>query len=111
MVFQMGIKDICTPLAPLKFTCPGVHSFFTASVLWGTIGPRKTFGPGAPYQWLLLGFLFGFVLAVLFWGLRKAFPRVEFFRQLNVPAMFMGGVNWGVYSKFWYTSRQSRDRG
>lgn len=95
----MNIENVCTPLAPMKFSCPIVRGFFTSSVLWGTIGPRKTFGADAPYQWLLLGFLLGFVIVVIFWGLRKKFPNVKFFRQVNIVTVLMGGCNWGVFSK------------
>lgn len=43
--FQMNqIPGVCTPDAPNRFTCPGINTFFTASVLWGTIGPKKVFG-------------------------------------------------------------------
>jgi len=33
-----------------------INTFFTASVLWGTIGPVKVFGRHGQYAWLLLGF-------------------------------------------------------
>lgn len=99
MVFQMGIEDVCTPEAPNRFTCPITHSFFTASVMWGTIGPRKTFGAGAPYQWLLMGFPAGAAIVLIFWGLKKMFPKVRFLRQVHIVAVFYGGVYWGIYSK------------
>lgn len=98
MVFQMDLENVCTPEAPNRFTCPVVHSFFTASVLWGTIGPRKTFGAGAPYQWLLMGFPAGAAIVLIFWGLKKAFPKVRFLRQVHIVAVFYGGVYWGIYS-------------
>lgn len=28
--FQIGLKDVCTPDAPFRFTCPGINTFFTA---------------------------------------------------------------------------------
>lgn len=111
MVFQMGIKDVCTPEAPNRFTCPITHSFFTASVMWGTIGPRKTFGAGAPYQWLLMGFPIGAGVVLIFWGLKKMFPKVRFLRQVHIVAVFYGGVYWGIYSTSPLPSRSLFNRG
>ncbi|MBD5048667.1 hypothetical protein GUF44_15360, partial [Xanthomonas citri pv. citri] len=46
--FQInGIKDYCKPGNTQKFTCPGGRTFFSASVLWGVIGPKKSF------QWFI----------------------------------------------------------
>ena len=58
--FQMtGIPNVCDPAQKDKFTCPGINTFFTASVLWGTLGPKKMFGSGAIYNGLLYCFLIG----------------------------------------------------
>ncbi|KAJ7289582.1 OPT oligopeptide transporter protein-domain-containing protein [Mycena rebaudengoi] len=38
------IPDVCTPHQADHFTCPGVNTFFTASVLWGALGPKRMFG-------------------------------------------------------------------
>lgn len=100
----MSIENVCTPEAPNNFTCPVVHAFFTSSVMWGTIGPRKTFGAGAPYQWLLMGFPAGCAIVLLFWGLKKFFPRASFLRQVHVVAAFYGGSYWSVYSELFPSS-------
>lgn len=58
--FQMtGIPNVCEPTQKDKFTCPSINTFFTASVLWGTLGPKKMFGGGAIYNSLLYCFLIG----------------------------------------------------
>lgn len=54
-----GIPNVCDPQQKDKFTCPGINTFFTASVLWGTLGPKKMFGAGAIYNGLLYCFLIG----------------------------------------------------
>ena len=43
-----NIEDICTPHQKQGFTCPGSTTFATASIIWGAIGPRRLFNPGAP---------------------------------------------------------------
>ncbi|KAF7372951.1 OPT-domain-containing protein [Mycena sanguinolenta] len=52
--FQMTkIPGVCTLDQPNHFICPDVNTFFTASVLWGTLGPKRMFGPGGIYNGLL----------------------------------------------------------
>ncbi|CAK7227132.1 hypothetical protein SCUCBS95973_006439 [Sporothrix curviconia] len=70
--FQMNrIENVCTPEAPNKMTCPGINTFFTAAVMWGTIGPKKVFGPGGQYSAMLVGFPIGVAVPVLFWYAQK----------------------------------------
>ncbi|ORX34223.1 OPT oligopeptide transporter protein-domain-containing protein [Kockovaella imperatae] len=97
--FQMtGIKNVCTSQAAFDMTCPGINTFFTAAVFWGTFGPPKLFGPGGQYVALLSGFPFGFALPIVMYWLRKKFPNVRIFRQLH-PVMFLyGGIQWAPYN-------------
>jgi len=44
-----NIPDICSPHQKSFFTCPSTHIFNTASIIWGGIGPRRIFSPGALY--------------------------------------------------------------
>jgi hypothetical protein len=55
--FQMNqIEGVCTTTQKDHYTCPGINQFFTAAVLWGTIGPKKAFGKGGQYSVILVGF-------------------------------------------------------
>ncbi|KAK1985221.1 OPT oligopeptide transporter [Colletotrichum cereale] len=98
MNFQINIPKICTPNAPMRFFCPGPNTFFTASILWGTIGPLKVFGHEGQYNYLLFGFPIGILLPVAFYFLIKHFPRNRYLRQFHPVALFYGGVNWAPYS-------------
>ncbi|KAL1897982.1 hypothetical protein Sste5346_003837 [Sporothrix stenoceras] len=70
--FQMNkIPNVCTDEAPNKMTCPGINTFFTAAVIWGTIGPKKIFGAGGQYTAMLVGFPIGAVVPVVFWYIQK----------------------------------------
>jgi OPT family oligopeptide transporter len=60
--FQMGFKDVCTPDAAFGFSCPGNTTFFTAAVFWGTLSPKRLFGPDGRYNALLIGFPVGLLL-------------------------------------------------
>ena len=43
-----NIEDICTPGQKQGFKCAGNTTFATASIVWGAVGPRRLFSPGAP---------------------------------------------------------------
>ncbi|KAK2048969.1 OPT oligopeptide transporter [Colletotrichum somersetense] len=98
MNFQVNIPNVCTSSAPMRFLCPGPNTFFTASILWGTIGPIKVFGHQGQYNYLLLGFPIGILLPVAFYFLIKYLPRNRYLRQFHPVALFYGGVNWAPYS-------------
>lgn len=96
--FQMDLKNVCSADAPMRFTCPGPNTFFTASILWGTIGPLKVFGKDGQYRWLLMGFPVGILLVVLFWSLKKAMPNNRALRQIHIVAAIAGSLQWAPYS-------------
>lgn len=102
--FQMNIKDVCTTNAPMRFYCPGPNTFFTASLLWGTVGPLKVFGIDGQYKWLLMGFPLGIFCVVLFWGMRKMWPKSRALRQVHVVPLLYGGLMWAPLSKYPYQS-------
>ncbi|RDA90398.1 hypothetical protein CP533_1049 [Ophiocordyceps camponoti-saundersi (nom. inval.)] len=96
--FQIEIKDVCTPQAPMRFFCPGPNTFMTASILWGTIGPVKVFGKEGYYKWLLMGFPIGFILVIFVWLLQKRWPDSSVLRQVNVVVAIAGSLAWAPYS-------------
>ncbi|RDW24306.1 OPT oligopeptide transporter protein-domain-containing protein [Yarrowia lipolytica] len=73
--FQMhDVKDICDPHNKLKFTCPGETTFFSASVIWGVIGPKRIFDHQYPaLKWM---FLLGAGLAMCFWAAQILIPNL-----------------------------------
>ncbi|KAF4120900.1 OPT oligopeptide transporter protein [Geosmithia morbida] len=98
LAFQIGIDDVCTTEASMRFTCPGQTTFFTASVLWGTIGPKKIFGHNGQYAPLLIGFGIGLVVPIIFYLIIKWKPRNRYIRQFHPVAIFYGGINWAPYN-------------
>ena len=42
-----NIPDICSTHQKDFFTCPNINLFNTGSIIWGGIGPRRIFSPGA----------------------------------------------------------------
>ncbi|KAK8845358.1 OPT family small oligopeptide transporter [Kwoniella newhampshirensis] len=90
--FIMGISDVCTEDASFRFTCPYQTSFYSATIFWGVISPKKLFGPGQQYNMMLLGFPLGFVAVGVYWALRRKFPRSKFLRSVHPVAFIMGPV-------------------
>ena len=97
--FQMNkIEGICTPTAPFKMTCPGINTFFTASVFWGTLGPIRMFGSGGQYMLTLIGFPVGFCLPIIFYFAKKYFTKQTWLRQIHPIPLIYGGIYWAPYN-------------
>ena len=97
--FQMKYIDgVCTPDADYKLTCPAVNTFFTASVLWGTVGPTKVWGEMGQYGLTLVGFPLGIFIVLFFWVLQKKRANWHWTRQIHPVALMYGGVVWAPYN-------------
>ncbi|CAG8719009.1 45676_t:CDS:10 [Gigaspora margarita] len=73
-----------------QWTAYQTEIFNTASIIWGLIGPVRTFGPGSIYNVLLWGFLIGGFLPIPFYLLHRKFPKARF-NLVNIPVIFNGG--------------------
>lgn len=95
------ITDYCLPTQPQKFTCPNSRTFFSASVLWGVIGPKKVFG--GLYPVLQYCFLIGFLLAFPCLAIKKYFGTYKAVRYF-LPVLIIGGfLNYAPYNLGYYT--------
>jgi hypothetical protein len=89
--FQMNqIQDVCTVGQKDHYTCPGINQFFTAAVLWGTIGPKKVFGAHGQYTKLLVGFPIGFVVPFIIYYAQKKLAKQYWLRQIHPVVIFVG---------------------
>jgi len=84
-----NIKDICTSDQKSSFTCPHNEVFFTASALWGLIGPKRQFGLHAIYHPQLYALLIGAFLPVPFYLWQRRFPGTRL-KYINIPIMLNG---------------------
>ncbi|GAN10110.1 oligopeptide transporter 7 [Mucor ambiguus] len=80
------VENICTPEA-YPFTCPSAHTFYSASIIWGTIGPGRMFGGSSPYSVMNWFFLIGFFLPIPFWFLSKKYPN-SLWKYVHIPLIF-----------------------
>lgn len=93
------IPNICQDTQEENFTCVAIYSFYTSSLIWGTIGPAKMYGMHALYNKCLYGFLLGALLPILFFVLgRLRFPRLKY---VYTPVLLAGGIGWGPLNLSW----------
>ncbi|KAI1300528.1 hypothetical protein EDD11_006157 [Mortierella claussenii] len=97
--------DLCTPQG-YPFTCRSTRTFYSASVIWGALGPVRVFGslsaavtaitgrddssasPLTPYSSVQFGFLIGGLLPILFWILsKKLFPKTQWLQWVHWPVL------------------------
>ncbi|KAG9440098.1 hypothetical protein H6P81_020263 [Aristolochia fimbriata] len=102
-----SIQNICQPdLLPSNspWTCPNDRVFYSASVIWGLVGPKRIFGPLGNYSsqnWFFLG---GLVGPVLVWSLHKIFPRQKWIPLINLPVLLGATAMMPPASSINYTS-------
>jgi len=97
-----GVQDLCMPGQPEKMTCPGTNTFFTAAVLWGTIGPKRIFSLHKIYNPMLYAFLVGVLLPLPVYYLVKRNPR-SWIRYIHVPAILYGALGGSPYNLSYWT--------
>lgn len=84
-----SIPEVCTPKQESHYTCPQAHVFFTASIIWGVIGPERIFGTKGIYHPMMYFFLIGLIAPIAIWLLAKKFPRSNL-RYVSTPIIFGG---------------------
>jgi OPT family oligopeptide transporter len=84
-----NIHDICETHQPSRLTCPHNRTFYTASAIWGLIGPSRQFGKGSLYHPQLYAIAVGAVLPIPFWLWERRHPK-SFVRYINTPIILNG---------------------
>lgn len=79
------IPGICTSDAPGNFTCPHGRVTYSSSLIWGALGPQRTFSPGETYSNLLWFFLVGPVVVLGTYALGRRWKR---FNYISWPVAF-----------------------
>ncbi|TPX17527.1 uncharacterized protein E0L32_003170 [Thyridium curvatum] len=87
-----NIENVCDNKQAAHFTCPNGRAFFSASIVWGVIGPQRMFGPGSLYVHFQYFWLVGAALPVIFYALVK-WARFKPARHLSAPIM-LGAMGW-----------------
>ncbi|WPK24637.1 hypothetical protein PUMCH_001917 [Australozyma saopauloensis] len=96
-----NIDDYCHPGQPQKFTCPSARTFYSSSVLWGVIGPKRVFD--GLYPILKWCFLIGTLLAPVCFLIKKYFNKFAIVRYFQ-PTLIIGGfLIFAPYNLSYYT--------
>ncbi|KAJ6825199.1 oligopeptide transporter 1-like [Iris pallida] len=69
------------------WTCPYHEVYYSSSVIWGVVGPKRIFGSLGLYEKMNYFFLLGLLAPVPVWALSKAFPDKKWIRLINVPVI------------------------
>jgi OPT family small oligopeptide transporter len=79
------ISGICTPGQAQHFNCEnGSEIYFSSSVIWGAIGPKRIFDQ--IYPALKYCFLLGFLLAIVWWTVKRFGASAREWCRARVPA-------------------------
>jgi hypothetical protein len=84
-----NVSNICTTKNP-EWKCPVTKTFYSASVIWGVIGPFRMFGLSSIYSPLLLAFPIGAILPIASWLLMKIYPQYKWLEYIHFPALLSG---------------------
>ncbi|KAI9503109.1 oligopeptide transporter OPT family [Coemansia spiralis] len=116
-----SIKGMCTEEG-YPFTCIQANTFFSASVIWGLVGPNRMFGSTSPYHVTLFLFILGLLLPVPFWLWTKKFPN-SWVKHIHTPLFFIASgymppapshvyTNWFIacffFNYLWHKYRNSQ---
>ncbi|PHH69389.1 hypothetical protein CDD80_6780 [Ophiocordyceps camponoti-rufipedis] len=86
------VNGVCENMQPDHFSCPNGRAFFSATVVWGLVGPRRLFGVGGMYAHLNWFWLLGAALPLLLYRLARL-PAMQFVSRLRAPVM-LGAMAW-----------------
>lgn len=96
--FQLtSMDDMCSPHNHERFTCAGTRSFFSASIIWGAIGPKRVFNN--IYPTLKYTFLIGALIPIPFFLLEK---YTKWGKYVNIIVLLNGALSWAPQN-FMYT--------
>jgi OPT family small oligopeptide transporter len=86
------IQGICTPDQAQKFNCEnGSEIYFSSSVIWGAIGPKRIFNQ--IYPALKYCFLLGFLLAIVWWTVKRVGVSAREWFRVRLPAAIFTPLN------------------
>ncbi|KUI63191.1 Sexual differentiation process protein isp4 [Cytospora mali] len=98
-----NIKGICTSDQAQGLTCPNAKTFYNASVIWGVVGPKRMFSPGALYSWTNWFWLIGAALPTIQFFFARKYPR-SILRYIFFPAIF-GAAGMIPPATAWYLAQ------
>ncbi|CAN1753488.1 Oligopeptide transporter 5 [Linum perenne] len=75
------------------WTCPGYDVFYSASIIWGVVSPRRMFGDLGIYKEQYWFFLVGALAPVPVWFLSRKFPEKRWIKLVHMPVILAASNN------------------
>ncbi|KIO28857.1 hypothetical protein M407DRAFT_229100, partial [Tulasnella calospora MUT 4182] len=91
LIFE-GVKDVCEPEQSARLFCPSSHVFYTASIIWGIIGPNRQFGKGGIYYGPVYAVIAGAALPVFIWWWNRRSAGRTWLGQFNLAIAVNGSI-------------------
>ncbi|CAN1351323.1 Oligopeptide transporter 8 [Linum perenne] len=93
------------------WTCPGYDYFYTTSILWGVVGPRRILDHQGIYSYMKWFFLIGTLAPIPVWMLARKYPEKKWIESFHVPIFLSGAygmlparpvhfLSWGAVGVF-----------
>lgn len=79
-------------------------AFYSASIIWGVIGPGRMFGAGSKYSIIQWGFLIGALLPIPIWYLSRKYPNSKILSQVHIPVLLAATSNMPPAQAYFYTN-------
>ncbi|KAL3455317.1 OPT oligopeptide transporter protein-domain-containing protein [Aspergillus heterothallicus] len=92
------IPDMCEPTQRNRFTCPNLQSYFTAAVLFGSLGARRVFGAGAQYTALLATFPAGLIFPIIHYYATRHLAPTHWLIKIHPVVILSGAHAWSPYN-------------
>ncbi|OVA19985.1 Oligopeptide transporter [Macleaya cordata] len=83
-----SVDHICDPQNLPKgspWTCSGDDAFYSASIIWGVVGPLRMFGRLGIYEKMNWFFLIGLLAPLPVWVLSRIYPNKKRIKLMNMP--------------------------
>lgn len=105
LIFMLNnVDDICLTTQKDHFTCPQGNTNFSASIIWGLVGPKRLISSGKIYSGFLHLFWIGPVLVIATWLLQRKYPSNKLLNNINWVVFFGATGNYPPATGINYTS-------
>ncbi|KAJ7339942.1 OPT oligopeptide transporter protein-domain-containing protein [Mycena albidolilacea] len=99
-----NVENICSPTQKSQLTCPDNQVFFSASIIWGLIGPSRQFGRHSIYHPHTYALIIGALLPLPFWFWQRRYPN-SWIKYISTPVIINGvsgipprtGINYSAW--------------
>lgn len=82
-------RDVLKGVKPsVSWNALGTRAWYSASVLWGIIGPQRFFGKGSEYSFVYYGVLIGVATVLIAYAIQRWKPSWKTEEYFNAPVFF-----------------------